>query len=61
MISVASLFWFGVSVIIGVLAATRGRNCVLWFLSSLLLSSVVTGIVLYILPEVHDTPSDTDT
>jgi hypothetical protein len=45
------LFLFGLAVIVGVAANTRGRHGVGWFLLSLIISPILTGLLLFVLPK----------
>jgi hypothetical protein len=44
------LFWIGLAVVIGVAASHRGRSGLGWCLLSLLISPILTGILLFVLP-----------
>ena len=44
------LFWICLAVVIGVAASHRGRSGVGWCLLSLLISPILTGILLFVLP-----------
>lgn len=46
------IFWVAFSIIIGVLANKRGRNGVLWVIISALISPIISGIILFILPNL---------
>ena len=46
------IFWVAFSIIIGVFANQRGRNGVLWVIISTLISPLISGIILFILPNL---------
>jgi hypothetical protein len=44
------LFWFGLAIVIGVAAHYRGRSGFGWFLLSLVISPILTGLLLFVMP-----------
>jgi hypothetical protein len=46
------LFYFGLAIVVGVAANTRGRSGGGWFLLSLLITPVITGLLVLALPRV---------
>jgi hypothetical protein len=46
------LFYLGLAVVVGVAANTRGRSGFGWFLLSLLITPVITGLLVLALPRV---------
>jgi len=47
------ILWLVFAVLIGAAARTRGRNGVGWFLLAILLSPLVAGLILAILPDLR--------
>lgn len=46
------LFWIGFSVVIGILANQRGRGAVGWGILAALISPILSGIILFIIPDL---------
>jgi hypothetical protein len=44
------LFYFGLAIVIGVAASYRGRSGFGWFLLSLVISPILTGLLLFVMP-----------
>jgi hypothetical protein len=53
MFILAFALWIGFSIAIGIRAGTRGRNGGGWFFFALLLSPLVAGIFLFVLPPLQ--------
>ncbi len=54
-------FWVGFSVVVGVLASSRGRSGFGWFLLSCLISPLLAGLLVAVLPSAKadaELPSD---
>src|SRR5262249_26312322 len=47
------LFWLGLAIIVGVAGNTRGRSGLAWFLLSLLITPILTGLLLLALPKIE--------
>ena len=47
------LLWFGLAIIVGVAANTRGRSGFGWFVFAILLSPLISGLLLLALPRVE--------
>jgi len=43
-------FWLALAVIVGVTANTRGREAVLWFFLAAIISPLIAGLLLLVLP-----------
>jgi phosphotransferase system glucose/maltose/N-acetylglucosamine-specific IIC component len=44
------LFYFGLAIVIGVAASYRGRSGFGWFLLSMVISPILTGLLLFVMP-----------
>ena len=47
------LFWFGLAIVVGVAAGSRGRSGFAWFLLAVLISPVIAGLLVIALPNVN--------
>lgn len=52
-----AVLWFGLAVVIGVAASHRGRSGFGWFLLTVFISPVLTGLLLLALPRLNDPQS----
>lgn len=47
-------FWFLCAVVVGIVASTFGRSGFVWFLLSIVMSPLLAGILVLVLPRVGD-------
>jgi hypothetical protein len=47
------LVWIGISIVIGIGAKGRGRSGFAWFLLAILLSPLIAGLLLVVLPDLY--------
>jgi hypothetical protein len=47
------LAWIGIAIVIGVGARSRGRSGLGWFLLAILLSPLIAGVLLVVLPDLY--------
>jgi hypothetical protein len=46
------VFWIGLTVVVGIFAASRGRSSVGWCLLSLIISPVLAGLLIAVMPNL---------
>jgi hypothetical protein len=53
------LLWFGLAIVVGVAANTRGRNAAGWIFLAIVISPLLAGLLVLALPNLKNDPSHT--